>query len=154
MRVAVLGTGVMGTGMVRSLRRAGIDVNAWNRSPDKAEPLAQDGARVCSSAGEAVADADVVIVMLFDTPAVLEVLGEALPATQQGPVWVQCSTIGLEGTGQAADLANRFGAPFVDAPVLGTRQPAEQGSLVFLAAGAEELRDRVAPAFDASFNML
>ena len=149
MRVAVLGTGVMGAGMVRSLRRADLEVNAWNRTRDKAEPLADDGARVCGTAGEAVADADVVVLMLFDTAAVLEVLAEALPAAEHGPVWVQTSTIGLEGTAQAADLASRFGAPFVDAPVLGTKQPAEQGSLVFLAAGAEELRDRVAPAFDA-----
>lgn len=149
MRVAVLGTGVMGAGMVRSLRRAGLEVNAWNRSRDKAEPLADDGARVCTTSGEAVADADVVVLMLFDTAAVLAVMDEALPATQNGAVWVQSSTIGLEGTGQAADLANRFGAPFVDAPVLGTKQPAEQGSLVFLAAGADELRERVAPAFDA-----
>jgi len=148
-RVAVLGTGVMGAGMVRSLRRAGLEVNAWNRTRDKAEPLADDGARVCGSAAEAVADADVVVLMLFDTAAVLEVMAEALPATQQGPVWVQSSTIGLEGTDQAADLANRFGVPFVDAPVLGTRQPAEQGALVFLAAGAEELHERVAPAFAA-----
>ena len=149
MRVAVLGTGVMGAGMVRSLRRGGIDVNAWNRSPDKAEPLAEDGARVCASAAEAVADADVVVLMLFDTSAVLDVMGEALPAAEHGPVWVQASTIGLDGTDRAADLASRHGAPFVDAPVLGTRQPAEQGSLVFLASGATELRDRVAPAFEA-----
>lgn len=149
MRVAVLGTGVMGTGMVRSLRRAGIEVNAWNRSPDKARPLAEDGARVCATAAEAVGDADVVVLMLFDTDAVLEVLRDALPAAEHGPVWVQASTIGLEGTEAAADLASRFGASFVDAPVLGTRQPAEQGSLVFLAAGASELRERVAPAFDA-----
>ena len=149
MRVAVLGTGVMGAGMVRSLRRAGIDVNAWNRSAEKAEPLAEDGARVCASAAEAVADADVVVLMLFDTAAVLEVMREALPAAGQGPVWVQASTIGLDGTDEVADLASRFGAPFVDAPVLGTKQPAEQGSLVFLAAGAEELRTRVAPAFEA-----
>ncbi len=149
MRVAVLGTGVMGAGMVRSLRRADLEVNAWNRSRDKADPLADDGARVCGSAAEAVADADVVVLMLFDTAAVLEVMADALPATQNGPVWVQSSTIGLEGTGEAADLASRYGAPFVDAPVLGTKQPAEQGALVFLAAGAEELRARVAPAFDA-----
>ena len=149
MRVAVLGTGVMGAGMVRSLRRAGIEVNAWNRTKDKADPLADDGARVCASAAEAVADADLAVLMLFDTDAVLEVMAEALPAAQNGPVWAQCSTIGLDGTARAADLASRFGAPFVDAPVLGTKQPAEQGSLVFLAAGAEELRERVAPAFEA-----
>jgi 3-hydroxyisobutyrate dehydrogenase len=148
-RVAVLGTGVMGAGMVRSLRRADIEVNAWNRTRAKAEPLADDGVRVCGSATEAVADVDVVLVMLFDTAAVLEVLAEALPAASTGQVWVQCSTIGLDGTAQAADLAGRFGAAFVDAPVLGTKQPAEQGTLVFLAAGADELRERVARAFDA-----
>jgi 3-hydroxyisobutyrate dehydrogenase len=124
-------------------------VNAWNRSAEKAEPLVQDGARVCATAGEAVTDADLVVLMLFDTPAVLEVMGEALPAAEHGPIWVQASTIGLDGTAAAADLANRFGAPFVDAPVLGTRLPAEQGTLVFLAAGAAELRGRVQPAFDA-----
>lgn len=149
MRVAVLGTGVMGAGMVRSLLRAEIEVNAWNRSPGKAEPLAEDGARVCAGLAEAVGDADVVVLMLFDTEAVLAVLEEALPAAEHGPVWVQSSTIGLDGTDRAVDLASRFGAPLVDAPVLGTKQPAEQGSLVFLAAGAEELRERVAPAFDA-----
>lgn len=149
MRVAVLGTGVMGAGMVRSLLRAGLEVDAWNRSPGRAEPLAADGARVHASAGEAVADADVVVLMLFDADAVLAVMAEALPAAEHGPVWVQASTIGLDGTSAAAELASRFGAPFVDAPVLGTKQPAEQGSLVFLAAGATELRDRVAPAFDA-----
>ncbi|HEY0246781.1 MAG TPA: NAD(P)-dependent oxidoreductase [Gryllotalpicola sp.] len=149
MRAAVLGTGVMGAGMVRSLRRADLEVNAWNRSRDKAEPLAGDGARVCGSAGEAVADADVVLLMLFDTEAVLAVMAEALPASRSDAVWVQCSTIGLDGTAQVADLARRHGAAFVDAPVLGTKQPAEQGSLVFLAAGAEDLRERVAPAFAA-----
>jgi 3-hydroxyisobutyrate dehydrogenase len=77
------------------------------------------------------------------------VMTEALPAGQDDAVWVQCSTIGPDGTEQAAALADRFGAAFVDAPVLGTKQPAEQGSLVFLAAGAEELRARVAPAFEA-----
>ncbi len=149
MRVAVLGTGVMGAGMVRSLLRAGVEVNAWNRSPAKAEPLAGDGARVCSSATDAVADADVVVLMLFDTEAVLAVMREALPAAGHGPVWVQTSTIGLDGTAEAAGLAAQAGAAFVDAPVLGTKQPAEQGSLVFLASGAEELRARVAPAFEA-----
>ncbi|HEY0237872.1 MAG TPA: NAD(P)-binding domain-containing protein, partial [Friedmanniella sp.] len=123
MRVAVLGTGVMGAGMVRSLRRTGVEVNAWNRSQDKADPLAGDGAQVCGSAREAVADADVVVVMLFDTEAVLAVMTEALPATPDGAVWVQSSTIGLDGTAQAADLAARSGTAFVDAPVLGTKQP-------------------------------
>ena len=149
MRVAVLGTGVMGAGMVRSLRRADVEVDVWNRTRAKADPLADDGARVHGSAADAVASADVVLVMLFDTEAVLEVMREALPATGNSAVWVQCSTIGPDGTAQVAELAISHGAPFVDAPVLGTKQPAEQGKLVFLASGAEELRARLAPAFEA-----
>jgi len=149
MRVTVLGTGVMGAGMARSLRRAGVEVDAWNRTREKADPLAEDGVRVHGSVADAVAEADVVVLMLFDTDAVLEVLAEGFPTAGHGPVWVQSSTIGLEGTRRAAALAEQAGAAFVDAPVLGTKQPAEQGRLVFLASGAEELRDRVAPAFDA-----
>ncbi len=148
MRVAVLGTGVMGAGMARSLRRAGVEVDAWNRTREKAEPLAEDGVRVHGSVAEAVADADVVVLMLFDTDAVLAVLAEGLPAAGDA-VWVQSSTIGLDGTRRATALAEQAGVAFVDAPVLGTKQPAEQGSLVFLASGPEALRGRVEPAFEA-----
>ncbi len=65
--VAVLGTGIMGTGMARSLLRAGHRVRVWNRTAVKAEPLAADGATVCATAAEAVADVDIVITMLFDS---------------------------------------------------------------------------------------
>ncbi len=66
-----------------------------------------------------------------------------------GSIWLQTSTIGEAGTERCADLAGQHEIPFVDAPVLGTRQPAEQGKLVVLASGPATLRARLNPIFDA-----
>jgi 3-hydroxyisobutyrate dehydrogenase len=68
---------------------------------------------------------------------------------EQGVVWAQMGTLGLEGTEACAALAAEHDVTFVDAPVLGTRQPAEQGALVVLASGPDGARDAVAPVFDA-----
>lgn len=147
--VAVLGTGIMGAGMARSLVRAGLDVTVWNRSPDKARPLADDGAKVAEDAVAAVSGADVVVTMLFDADAVADVMSRALPATPEHAVWAQTSTVGLAGTEHLAALAGRYGRGYVDAPVLGTKQPAEQGKLVVLAAGPRDLEPAVMPVFEA-----
>ena len=149
MKVTVLGTGIMGAGMARNLVRAGFEVTVWNRDTAKASPLAGDGATVAGSAETAVAGADVVLTMLFDAGAVTEVMTRALPAAGAGAVWVQASTVGIEATEALAALAGEHGVGFVDAPVLGTRQPAEQGKLTVLAAGPSGLRERVTPVFDA-----
>lgn len=147
--VAVLGTGIMGAGMARSLVRAGLDVTVWNRSLDKARPLADDGAKVATDAADAVSGADVIVTMLFDFDAVAEVMGRALAATREHAVWAQTSTVGLAGARDLAELAARHGRGYIDAPVLGTKQPAEQGELIVLAAGPRELEPRVAPVFGA-----
>jgi 3-hydroxyisobutyrate dehydrogenase len=149
MTVSVLGTGIMGAGMARNLIGAGLDVTVWNRSPDRARALADAGARMATDAAEAVAGADVVVTMLFDADSVAQVMEWALPAVAPGAVWAQTSTVGLDGTDRLAELAARHDVGFVDAPVLGTRAPAEQGTLTVLAAGPETLRDAVAPVFDA-----
>ncbi|WP_367130048.1 NAD(P)-dependent oxidoreductase [Saccharothrix sp. HUAS TT1] len=149
MRVVVLGTGLMGAGMARSLLRAKFDVVVWNRSPAKARALADDGALVAEDPKNAVVGADVVLSMLFDADATAGVMAEALPAVEDGAVWAQCGTVGLDGGAHLAELAGKHGVPFVDAPVLGTRAPAEQGKLTVLAAGPVELRAAVAPVFDA-----
>lgn len=149
MVVVVLGTGLMGSGMARSLLRAGFDVVVWNRSAAKARPLAEDGAVVADDPKTAVAEADVVLSMLFDADATCAVMTEALPAVQARSVWAQCATVGLEGGRRLAELAARHGVPHVDAPVLGSRAPAEQGRLTVLAAGHQGLRASVAPVFDA-----
>ncbi|WP_306210449.1 NAD(P)-dependent oxidoreductase [Actinoplanes sp. RD1] len=147
--VAVLGTGIMGTGMTHSLLRAGLPVTVWNRSADKAAPLAADGATVAPTVAEAVAGADVVITMLYDADSVAATVPAALPSLKPGAVWVQSSTVGVEGAARLAALAADAGVAFLDAPVLGTKQPAENGQLVVLASGPSALRDKVAPVFDA-----
>jgi len=147
--VAVLGAGIMGAGMARSLARAGHRVTVWNRSPGKAAALAGDGITVATDAAEAVRGASVVLTMLFDADSVAEVMAKALPVLDEGAVWAQTSTVGLDGTARLAALANEHGVAFVDAPVLGTRKPAEDGALTVLAAGPEDVRAAVAPAFDA-----
>ncbi|GAA4869838.1 NAD(P)-dependent oxidoreductase [Actinomycetospora straminea] len=147
--VAVLGTGIMGAGMTRSLLREGLAVTVWNRSTEKASPLADDGARVAETAAEAVADADVVITMLFDTDAVARTMEPVLGRMRDGAVWVQTSTVGIEGTDRLAALARDAGVDFLDAPMLGTKAPAENGQLVVLASGPSSLRATVQPVFDA-----
>jgi len=144
--VAVLGTGVMGLPMAANLAAAGLTVRAWNRTRDKAAPLADRGCTVTATPQEAVTGADVVLTMLTDGPAVHRVVADL---DLSGAVWVQTSTVGPGWTARLAALAEDKGAPFVDAPVLGTRKPAEDGALVVLASGPEELRDRCAPVFDA-----
>jgi 3-hydroxyisobutyrate dehydrogenase len=150
MRVAVLGTGIMGSGMARSLLRSGLDVTVWNRHPGRAAPLAADGADVAGSPGEAVTDADAVITILWDGNSVADVMADALPAAPEGILWVQSSTVGLHEAGDMLPaLADGCGARYIDAPVLGTRQPAQDGKLTILAAGPEPVRDPVRPVFGA-----
>ncbi|MFE1261217.1 NAD(P)-dependent oxidoreductase [Streptomyces albogriseolus] len=147
--VTVLGTGIMGAAMARDLLRAGHTVRAWNRTRAKADPLAADGAHVAGAPAEAVESADVVLTMLYDGPATLETMRAAAPALPRGAVWAQCTTSGIEDVAEMAAFARDHGLRFYDAPVLGTRKPAEDGQLTVLAAGPAEGRDTVAPVFDA-----
>src|SRR5258708_2429018 len=148
--VAVLGTGIMGAAMARNLAKAGLDVRAWNRTRAKAEPLAADGVRVVDTPAEAVRDAKVVLTILYDGPAVLETMRDAAPGLRPGAVWAQATTAGLDAIGPLADFARQHDLIFLDSPVLGTRQPAENGQLVILPAGPEEARAAVARVYDAS----
>lgn len=147
MRVALLGTGTMGAGMARSLKRAGLEVAAWNRTRSKAEPLAEDGVDVAAAVEEAVSGADAVLTMLFDVDSVLAVTGELLAALGDDAVWLQASTVGPSGVLRIADAAGD--AAFLDTPMLGTKQPAAEGKLVALASGDRALVDRVEPVLGA-----
>jgi 3-hydroxyisobutyrate dehydrogenase len=149
-KVAVLGTGIMGAAMARNLLAEGMEVRAWNRSREKAEPLEEDGAEVADSPADAARGADFLLTMLADADAVEEAIaGDVLPALAEDGVWLQMSTVGEDGSNRLAETANEHGVDFVDAPVLGTRQPAEQGQLVVLASGPEEVRERSQQIFDA-----
>jgi 3-hydroxyisobutyrate dehydrogenase len=145
--VAVLGTGTMGAGMVRSLRRAGIPVRVWNRDGGKARALADVGAEAFDSPAAAVSGVDVVITMLADADAVTDAIRRAEPAP--GTVWLQTATVGIDGVERTIALARELGVELVDCPVQGTRKPAEDGALVLLASGSESARARLAPVFEA-----
>jgi 3-hydroxyisobutyrate dehydrogenase len=150
--VALLGTGTMGLGMARNVAASGMDLRVWNRTREKAEPLA-DVATVADTPADAVRGADVVVTMLFDEDAVADTMRQAADALTRDAdapaVWLQTSTVGVAGAERLAALAGELGVVYVDAPVLGTKKPAEDGALVVLASGPEEARDRVAPVLDA-----
>src|ERR687893_1031818 len=147
-KVALFGTGVMGAAMARNLLKAGLEVRAWNRSTEKAKPLADDGATVFEDPAEAARNADFLLTMLPDADVVEDVVGSGvLPALAEGAVWLQMSTVGEEGNERLARLAGEGGVAYVDAPVLGTKAPAEQGQLIVLASGPEDVRDKCEPVF-------
>jgi 3-hydroxyisobutyrate dehydrogenase len=147
--IAVLGTGIMGAAMARNLVKAGHEVRVWNRTPAKAQPLAGDGALVAGTPAEAVDGADALLTMVYDGPAALDAVRQAAPALRPGQLWSQSTTVGLESVPELAALAALHGVVFFDAPVLGTRQPAESGQLTVLAAGPPAQRPAIAPVFDA-----
>jgi 3-hydroxyisobutyrate dehydrogenase len=145
--VAVLGTGTMGAAMASNLIAKGFTVRAWNRTRARAEQIT--GATAAATPADAVRGADVIVTMLTDGATVAGVMADAAAGLSAGQVWAQTSTVGIQATAELLDLAARHGLAYVDAPVLGTRQPAEAGTLTVLAAGAPAVRPVVDPVFDA-----
>jgi 3-hydroxyisobutyrate dehydrogenase len=148
-RVTVLGTGAMGAGVAQSLLREGHDVTVWNRSRERAEPLAGLAATVADDPGSAVAEAEVVLLTLFDADAVVDVLEQAAGDAPTDAVWVQASTVGVEGSDTVVQIAAKYGITLVEAMMLGTKTPAEQGKLTMLAAGPSATLDAITPVLDA-----
>jgi 3-hydroxyisobutyrate dehydrogenase len=152
-RVAVLGLGTMGAGMAGSLLRAGLPVDVWNRTPERAAALAEAGAVAHADPAGAAANAGVVITILSEAAATRSVALDSgmLAAMPPGAVWAQMGTIGVAATEEFAALvaAQRPDVLFVDAPVSGTRAPAEAGELLVLASGPEQAKALVEPAFGA-----
>ena len=146
--VALLGTGIMGAGMARNIAKAGMPLRVWNRSSDKAKALA-DVAHVADSVADAVDGADIVLTMVYDADSVIETMEQTRGHLGPDVVWLQQSTIGVDGSDRVIGLAKDLEVTLVDAPVLGTRKPAEDGALVVLASGPEEARTTVTPVFDA-----
>jgi 3-hydroxyisobutyrate dehydrogenase len=142
-RIAVLGTGAMGAPMAESLARAGHDVVVWNRTRAKAEAV--EGAMVADTPADAVRDAEAVLTMLTDGDAV----ESAVRDIDVLPLWIQMSTVGIDATERLLQIAKERGATLVDAPVLGSREPAQRGELVVVASGPEDVRPTCTPVFDA-----
>jgi 3-hydroxyisobutyrate dehydrogenase len=136
--VAVLGLGIMGAALARSAARAGLRTTGWDRSAERASTIASDRVHIAETARNAVQDADIVVTMVSDADAVLSIMKEreGLAAMEPGAAWIQMSTIGVEGTERASRLAGtRPEIIFVDAPVAGSKDAAEQAKLVILASG-------------------
>jgi 3-hydroxyisobutyrate dehydrogenase len=152
-RVAVLGTGIMGSAMARNLVAAGLSTTVWDQTPSATAPLLEGGASVAASAAQAARDAQVVITMLPTADAVTAVVfdGGVAGAFAPGVLWAQMGTIGVSAT---TDLAVRLARLrpdvfFLDAPVSGSKGPAESGQLLILASGPPQARPAVRPVFDA-----
>ena len=152
-KLAVLGLGTMGSGMAGSALRAGIPLVVWNREPEAAHAFADRGADVAQTAAEAVKDVDVVITMVTDSNAIRSIAVDLgmLEALRTDAVWAQMSTIGIEATEEMASLVDerRADVSFLDAPVSGSKVPAEQGKLTIFASGPEQVRPKVEPIFEA-----
>ena len=138
MRVAFLGLGRMGVLMAGHVLTAGHDLVVWNRSPGRAHPLVERGAREAESVAEAVADAEVVVLMLFGPDSVREVLPEVAGAAAFGTLVVDGTTIGPEAAREFAALVANSGLRYVDAPVAGSTGPAADGTLGVLVGGSRQ----------------
>jgi len=151
--VAILGVGTMGHGMAHSARRAGLSTIVWDRSAERAAELEASGAEVAESVEDAAARAGIVVTMVPDADAVMSVATERgmLDALRRDAIWVQMSTIGVAGIDRVAHLVaeRRPDVILVDAPVSGSKEPAERGELTIFASGPDEARRRVTPLFDA-----
>lgn len=149
----MLGLGTMGSAMAQTAHRSGIPLVVWNRESKAAEPLAEAGIKVAQSVADATAEADVVITMVTNADAVRSIATEQglLEALRPEAVWAQMSTIGLSATEEIAGLvaSERPDVLFVDAPVSGSKVPAENGTLLIFASGRDEAKPRVQPVFDA-----
>ena len=147
---AVLGTGIMGAAMARNIAAAGIETAAWNRHRERAAPLERDGIEVFESPEEAVRGRDAVLTMLPDADAVGATMSdELLVAIGDDATWIQSATVGIEGIEQLMARADRHGVRFIDAPVSGTKAPAEAGQLVILASGDRGAAEFCSPVLDA-----
>ncbi len=151
--VAVLGIGAMGHGMAASAMRAGIPTIVWDRHPDATRDLAERGAEVAETAAAAARRAGIVVTMVTDADAVISIARDQgmLAALAPGAIWIQMSTIGLAGIHDVMAMVGgeRPDVMFLDAPVSGSKDPAEHGQLTIFASGPAEARPRVAPLFDA-----
>ncbi len=151
-RVAVLGLGLMGSGMAKNLLRAGFPLTVYNRSRDKAAPLAAAGAGVAETPRQAVEGADVVISMVVEDSASRAIwLGEtgALAAASAGTILIECSTLSTAWVRELAGLAAGKGCALLDAPVTGSQPQAEAGELGFFVGGDADVLKAATPIFNA-----
>ncbi len=146
-KIGVIGLGTMGAAMARNINRAGFGLGVYNRTESRAEAFRDEGAAVFYAPWELAEDCDVVIIMVTGPEALLEMTGAIQEVLQQGKTVINMSTVSIDATMQAAEMVRARGAQFVDAPVSGSKKPAEDGTLVVLAGGDSRLLDELQPLF-------
>lgn len=149
MQVTLLGTGLMGAPMARNLARAGFATTVWNRSAEKAEPLAGDGLRVAGSLADAVRGADIILSILSDGAVVRAVIDAALPDLAAGALWVDMSSTKPEEARDQAAVLGGVGVAHLDAPVSGGTKGAEAATLAIMVGGEARDVDRATPVLSA-----
>lgn len=152
MNVGFIGLGIMGSRMAANLQKSGHTLSVFNRTKKKADGLVANGAAWADSPAEAVRDAEIVVTMLAHPEAVEQAaLGEGgfLQTMSEGTLWVDSSTVHPAFSRRMAREATAHGVPFLDAPVAGTKAPAENAELVFFAGGAANDVSRATPLFEA-----
>src|SRR5271166_1950834 len=136
MQIAWLVTGIMGAAMARRLLRAGYRVTVFNRSPQRAQALAADGAAVANDPAGAVRGAEVVITMVPDTPDVEAIAAQVAPVIDAGRLMIDMSTVAPSGARRVAELLAARGVEFLDAPVSGGETGAIEGTLTIMVGGS------------------
>lgn len=148
-RVGLAGLGTMGLPIARRLLATGIDLGVWNRRPAPAAAL--EGAPVADSFAALLGDHDIVLLMLVNEAAADAVLGrsgDALGVDVSGKLIVQMGTTSLDHSRALQRAISGGGGRYVEAPISGSRVPAERGELVAMVAGAAEDKARIAPLFE------
>jgi len=151
-RVAFLGLGTMGEAMAGNLARAGFPVTGWNRTTGRAAALAQDGVEMAATAADAVADADIVVICVSDTPDVEAVLfGQdgVVAGARPDTLIIDCSTIAPSGSWDFAARLRERGLAMVDAPVSGGSEGAQKATLTIFVGGDAEDVERARPVLAA-----
>jgi 3-hydroxyisobutyrate dehydrogenase-like beta-hydroxyacid dehydrogenase len=149
--VGFIGLGLMGKPMARNLLKAGFPLVVWNRTRAKADDLVREGAKVAASPREAAAQADVLIAIISDPPAIEEaIFGQtgALEGLRRGSLFIDSSTISPDLARREASACAERGVDFLDAPVTGGTWGAEKGELVFMIGGKQEVLDRARPILE------
>jgi 3-hydroxyisobutyrate dehydrogenase len=138
-RIGVVGIGIMGGGIAASLLRKGFAVSVWNRSQEKCASLVQSGASLAPDPLSVAAESDVVVTVLRDDQVVREVLLEQmLPHAKPGTTFIDMSTVTPAMSRNLAQAARSRGCHFLDAPVMGSKEAAENGQLTILVGGPAE----------------
>jgi len=148
MQIAWIGTGIMGAPMARRLLKGGHKVAVFNRTPDKAQRLAADGAVVVADPIKAVADAEIIFVMVSDTPDVEAVIERIRPALKKGQLVIDMSTIAPGSERATSKSLREVGVDYLDAPVSGGESGAIEGTLAIMVGGERGAFDRARPLFE------